>query len=169
MILKSTTSQSADIQGSIVSLFFGVGGFEETCAEMIERRNQTAVSDKKPLILVADDELLIRDTIVEILRCEGYDVLGVQDGNEAIKCAMEMKPNVFLADVSMPRVNGIEAAKRIKHLLPGTHIICFSGHAATSELLAQARKDGDEFEFLVKPIRPEILIRHIQARIGSSS
>jgi response regulator NasT len=168
MIQEPLHVQFSAFNSQVVTLFCAVDGFDETCEEMLERRNQLSAADRKPLIVVADDEALIRDTILEILRYEGYDVLGVQDGNEAIACAVKMRPDVFLADVSMPRLNGIEAAKKIKHLLPRTHIICFSGHAATSELLAQARKDGDEFEFLVKPIRPETLIRHIRARIGTS-
>src|SRR5579862_2276116 len=150
---------------TFVTVFCGVGGLHETCEELLQRRRQVPPTERKPLVLVADDEALIRDTILEILRCEGYDVLGVQDGNEAVDCALELKPDIFLADVSMPRMNGIEAAKRIQHFLPRIHVICFSGHAATSELLAQSRKEGDDFEFLMKPIRPEVLIRLIGSKL----
>ena len=146
---------------SSVMLFSPLGGREESCEEVAARRQSQ--NSTKPLVLVADDELLIRATIVEILRAEGYDAVGVQDGLAAVECAAKINPDVFLTDVSMPRMNGIDAAKHIRESFPGTRVICFSGHAATSELLAQARQEGNEFEFLAKPIRPATLIQTIRA------
>jgi CheY-like chemotaxis protein len=148
---------------SSFSLLFGIGGPEESCEEVAARRQRLLQSKKQPLVLVADDELLIRSTIVEILRAEGYDAVGVQDGMAAVECAAKICPDVFLTDVSMPRMNGIDAAKHIRQSFPSTRVICFSGHAATSELLAQARQEGNEFEFLAKPIRPATLIQTIRA------
>ncbi len=138
-------------------------GKEESCEEAAKRRQQLQQSARQPLVLVADDELLIRATIVEILRSEGYDAVGVQDGLAAVECAAKLGPDVFLTDVSMPRMNGIDAAKHIRQSFPSTRVICFSGHAATSELLAEARQQGNEFEFLAKPIRPATLIQTIRA------
>ena len=145
-----------------VFLLAPLGGKEESCEEVAARRKRTD-SARQPLVLVADDEYLIRATIVEILRSEGYDAVGVQDGVAAIECAAKINPDVFLTDVSMPRMNGIDAAKHIRQSLPSTRVICFSGHAATSELLAKARQEGNEFEFLAKPIRPATLIQTIRA------
>jgi CheY-like chemotaxis protein len=145
------------------SFFSPFGLPEESCEEVAARRQRAQGSVKQPLVLVADDELLIRATIVEILRAEGYDAVGVQDGLAAVECAAKLSPDVFLTDVSMPRMNGIDAAKHIRQSFPDTRVICFSGHAATSELLAQARQEGNEFEFLAKPIRPDTLIRTIRA------
>jgi len=146
-----------------ISLFAPFGGPEESCEEVAARRQRSQDSARQPLVLVADDEFLIRATIVEILRSEGYDAVGVQDGVAAIECAAKISPDVFLTDVSMPRMNGIDAAKHIRQSFPGTRVICFSGHAATSELLAKARQEGNEFEFLAKPIRPTTLIQTIRA------
>jgi len=146
-----------------VSLFSPFGGPEETCEEVAARRQRSRDGNKQPLVLVADDEFLIRATIVEILRAEGYDAVGVQDGMAAVECAAKLGPDVFLTDVSMPRMNGIDAAKHIRQSFPTTRVICFSGHAATSELLAKARQEGNEFEFLAKPIRPTTLIQTIRA------
>jgi len=139
------------------------GGPEESCDEVAARRQRMQGGARQPLVLVADDELLIRATIVEILRSEGYDAVGVQDGMAAVECAAKLSPDVFLTDVSMPRMNGIDAAKHIRQSFPTTRVICFSGHAASSELLAQARQEGNEFEFLAKPIRPATLIQTIRA------
>ena len=136
---------------------------EETCTEAAERR-ELSRDEQRPLILVADDEALIRQTIVEILRAEGFDAVGVKDGMEAVECASRLKPSVFLADVYMPRLNGIEAAKVIKDLLPRTRIICFSGHASTSGLIQAEREQGNQFEFLAKPIQPELLVKTISRK-----
>jgi len=148
---------------SSIPLFSPLGGREESCEEAAARRQRLQQGSRQPLVLVADDEVLIRSTIVEILRAEGYDAVGVQDGLAAVECAAKLNPDVFLTDVSMPRMNGIDAAKHIRESFPSTRVICFSGHAATSELLAQARQEGNEFEFLAKPIRPATLIQTIRA------
>ncbi|HUB30440.1 MAG TPA: response regulator [Terracidiphilus sp.] len=156
------------LHATVLTWFFGIGSFNETFDEFLERRSQVPAAARKPLVLLADDEVLIRDTMTEILRAEGYDAFAVPDGVEAIECAAKVAPDVFLADVSMPRMNGIEAAKQILQRAPDTHVICISGHAATSELLAQARKEGRNFDFLGKPIRPETLLQAIRTKVGRS-
>jgi CheY-like chemotaxis protein len=133
----------------------------ETCEQIAERRS---TSNKKPLlVLVADDEPLIRMTIVEILRREGYDAVAACDGEEAVECARKTKPDIFLADIAMPGMNGVDAAKKIRESFPETRVICFSGHASAPHLLNETREQGYDFEFLSKPIKPQLLIRVIRA------
>jgi CheY-like chemotaxis protein len=140
---------------------FNVNEKFETCDEVAERRKK---SGKKPLlILVADDEPLIRMTIVEILRREGYDAVAACDGEEAVECARKTKPDIFLADIAMPGMNGVDAAKKIRESLPETRVICFSGHASAPHLLNETREAGYDFEFLSKPVKPQLLIRVIRA------
>jgi CheY-like chemotaxis protein len=136
----------------------------ETCEEAVRRRQNSVTADLGPAVLVADDETLIRSTIIEILRSEGYDAVGVKDGAAAVQCANKLHPDIVLADISMPVMNGVEAAKRIRASLPGSRIICFSGHAESSELLAQAREEGFDFEFLPKPLKPDALIRALKSK-----
>jgi CheY-like chemotaxis protein len=57
----------------------------ETCDEAIEGRRNLSSADRKPLILVAGDEVLIRGTIVAILQNEGYEAVGVKDGIDALQ------------------------------------------------------------------------------------
>jgi CheY-like chemotaxis protein len=131
----------------------------ESCEEAAVRRNKLRAEELKPLILVADDEPLIRSTLVQILKLAGYDAVTAEGGNEAVDCAKNLLPDVFLADVSMPTLNGVEAAKFVRSISPATRIICFSGHAAASDLLDRAREQGYDFEFISKPIRPDALIK----------
>ena len=65
-------------------------------------------------VLVAEDEALIRLDLVEMLREEGYEVVGeAGDGEEAVKLASELKPDLVILDVKMPKLDGIEAAAKI--------------------------------------------------------
>jgi CheY-like chemotaxis protein len=150
------------VDSTVATVLLVSVGNGETLDEIAERRRHSDLHARKPFVLVADDEVIIRETLVEILRLEGYDAFGVQDGVEAVDCAVKMSPDIFLADVSMPRMNGIEAAKQIKERVPKTRVICVSGHAATSDLLLKAREDGHDFEFLPKPLRPDTLISTIR-------
>ena len=118
---------------------------------------------KRKLVLVVDDEPVITDTLLQILRLEGFDALGVHDGLSAVEEAVRSKPDIVLADVAMPRLNGVEAAKRILAKLPETRIVLFSGQAETADLLARARAEGFEFEVLAKPVKPDHLLRTLRS------
>ena len=75
---------------------------------------QSEATRKAPRVLVAEDEALIRLDLVEMLREEGYDVAGeAADGEEAVKLATELNPDLVILDVKMPKVDGIEAAQQI--------------------------------------------------------
>lgn len=158
------TSAAAIADNSILMHLGGLANFgmPETCEQVAERRRRAGDSETRPLILVADDESLICRTVVEILRSEGYDAVAVMDGAAAVECAGRTEPKILLVDVMMPGMNGIEAAKKISQAHPGIRVICFSGHAASSELLRDAQAQGHQFEFLSKPIRPEALIKAIR-------
>ena len=113
---------------------------------------------KSPLILIADDEPIVAHTMVEILNAEGFDAISVSDGAAAVRWAREARPDIVICDVIMPTLNGIEAAKQIKGLLPEAHIILFSGQATAAVLVEKAAVEGYKFEVLAKPIKPNILI-----------
>ncbi len=109
-------------------------------------------------IIVVDDEPIIADTLVNILRGEGHEALGVSDGTSAIRWAQMFHPDAIVADVVMPGMNGIEAAKAILKMLPECRIILFSGQTASLDLLEQARIQGYSFEVLAKPVNPDVLL-----------
>ena len=109
-------------------------------------------------IIVADDELLIATTLVEILEIGGFDAEAVSDGVAAIERARTIRPDILLSDVQMPNMNGIEAAKKIRGFLLNCRIVLLSGHVETGDRLEQARAEGHEFEILTKPVYPEDLL-----------
>jgi CheY-like chemotaxis protein len=118
---------------------------------------------KLPRILVVDDEVLIADTIVQILNRNGFIAEAAYGGKEAIAAARRIMPELILSDVLMPQIDGVEAAIAIQKFLPDTRIVLFSGQAATVEILARARKRGYHFELLAKPVHPTQLIKHLRS------
>lgn len=115
-----------------------------------------------PRILVVDDEVLIADTIVQILNRNGFIAEAAYSGAQAIELAKRHCPELVLSDVMMPHVDGVEAAIQIREHCPDTRIVLFSGQAATVEILARARERGHSFELLPKPIHPTQLIKHLR-------
>jgi CheY-like chemotaxis protein len=117
----------------------------------------------KPKVLVADDEQVIADTLVMILNQSGFDARAVYSGEKAVEVAATFKPDMLISDVIMADLNGIDAAIRIRTILPGIKILLFSGQAATADLLEKARGEGYEFEILAKPVHPQDLLNKLRA------
>ena len=118
---------------------------------------------RKPIVMVVDDEPLIRETILEILREEGFEPIGISDGAAAVTWAERIKPDVVLADVIMPGLNGVEMAITLRTRMPELRIMLFSGQAAAADLLERARGEGYEFELFPKPIKPDELVAALRA------
>ncbi len=117
---------------------------------------------KTARVLIADDEHVIADTLKIILTQGGYEVTAVYSGGKAIEAAAGWEPDVFLTDVLMPDMNGIDAAIRIRAMHPQCRVVLLSGQAATSDLLRQARADGHHFEVVLKPIHPTKLLERLR-------
>jgi AmiR/NasT family two-component response regulator len=107
-------------------------------------------------ILVAEDETIIRLDLVELLRRAGMDVVGeAHDGEEAIALARELQPDLAIMDVKMPKLDGIEAARRIINERP-IPIVMLTAYGQ-EELVARAAEAG-VFGYLVKPFRESDLL-----------
>lgn len=91
-------------------------------------------------ILIADDSPAVRKSLTAIL--EGtYVVFEVEDGQAALACALELKPDLIVLDLAMPAMDGLTAAREISNVLPETPILMYTMHwAAALEL--EARKAG---------------------------
>ncbi len=116
----------------------------------------------KPRVLVADDERVIADTLAVILNQSGFEARAVYSGEKALELATTFAPDMLISDVIMADLNGIDAAIRMRALLPGIKILLFSGQAATADLLEKARAQGYEFEILAKPVHPQDLLNKLR-------
>ena len=115
-------------------------------------------------ILIVDDESLIRMDIRDILESEMHEVVGeASNGVDAISLCKELKPDVVLMDVKMPKLDGIEAARQIgyNHLSPVVLLTSYS----QQDLVAKARESG-VYGYLIKPVREEQLIPTLEMACG---
>lgn len=112
-------------------------------------------------ILVAEDETIIRLDLREILERAGFDVCAeARDGEEAVELAARDKPDLAILDVKMPRLDGIEAARRILAERP-IPIVMLTAYGQ-EELVSRAVEAG-VFGYLVKPFRESDLLPAIHA------
>ena len=115
-------------------------------------------------VLIAEDEALIRMDLAEMLREEGYDVVGeAGDGQEAVELAESLRPDLVIMDVKMPRRDGIDAAAEIatKRIAPILILTAFSQR----ELVEKAR-DAGAMAYLVKPFSITDLVPAIELAVS---
>jgi response regulator NasT len=111
-------------------------------------------------ILVAEDETIIRLDLKDLLERAGFEVVAeAKDGEEAVALARSAQPDLALMDVKMPRLDGIEAARRILDERP-IPIVMLTAYGQ-QELVARAAEAG-VFGYLVKPFREQDLLPAIQ-------
>ncbi|MCP8323167.1 MAG: response regulator [Candidatus Methylarchaceae archaeon HK02M2] len=90
-------------------------------------------------ILIVDDETITLKNLLHVMEKEGYEVLGVSSGPDALKILENQEFDVVLADLKMKKVDGIQILKRCKELYPDTQVIMITGYA-TVEAVVSAMK-----------------------------
>jgi len=120
-------------------------------------------------ILIADDHPLVREALHRSL--EGEEDMKVvaeaSDGEEAVKLVSELKPNVVVMDIVMPRLNGIEATRKIKEIAPDTAILILTAYDDDEYVLGLL--DAGAAGYLLKSARGRDLVGAIRAiRSGES-
>lgn len=124
----------------------------------------TTDADRPRRVLIAEDEALIRLDLAEMLREEGYEVIGeAGDGQEAVEMAESLRPDLVIMDVKMPRRDGIDAASEIagKRIAPIVILTAFSQR----ELVERAR-DAGAMAYLVKPFSINDLVPAIEVAVS---
>ena len=114
-------------------------------------------------ILIAEDERDIRDLITFTLRFAGHEVIATSNGEEAFLKTREVKPDLVLMDVRMPRMTGYEACKKIKEIeeLKRIPVIFLSAKGQESEV--QAGLEVGAVEYILKPFAPNELTARVNA------
>jgi len=101
---------------------------------------------QKKQIIIAEDHTILREGLRSLLSAKPeYEVVGeAEDGNAAIRCAEKLKPNLVLMDLSMPKMNGIDAIKEIKKRSPETKVLVLTVHKSDEYIRAtfEAGADG---------------------------
>jgi response regulator NasT len=119
--------------------------------------------DEPIRVVVAEDEGLIRMDVVATLQEAGYQVVGeAADGEEAIKLATELEPDLVVMDIKMPKLDGISAAEKISLLkIPVVLLTAFS----QADLVARAA-DAGAMAYVTKPFKPSDLLPAIQIALS---
>ena len=114
-------------------------------------------------VLVADDELDIRELMEYNLAKEGFEVLLAKDGGEAVSLAKEHSPELIILDVMMPVLDGVEVCEKLRSSsqFENTLIIFLTARAEDFTQIACYESGGDDY--IVKPIRPKVLMSRIKA------
>ena len=102
-------------------------------------------------ILIVDDEPDLCDLIAETLRDEGYEVTCAKDGAEAMAAAAQATFDVVLADMRLPKIDGLTLFRRLREESPDTDVIMMTGNAAVADAVAVLKEGA--FDYLTKPVQ----------------
>jgi two-component system cell cycle sensor histidine kinase/response regulator CckA len=108
----------------------------------------------RPLVVLVEDEELIRRLLVRVLENAEYEVLVAANGDAALRL-MEKRAGelaLLLTDLVMPGMNGLELARAARELQPDLPVLCMSGYS--EETLRDRGGDDDEVDFIEKPFAP---------------
>ena len=131
---------------------------------MTQPTDQPTPGSEPRRVVIAEDEVLIRMDLAEMLSEEGYDVVGqAGDGAKAIELAEELRPDLVILDVKMPVLDGIAAAERIaaQRIAPVVILTAFSQR----DLVERAR-DAGAMAYLVKPFSKTDLVPAIEMAVS---
>jgi two-component system response regulator NreC len=102
---------------------------------------------QKYRIVIAEDHTILREGLRSLLSSSPeFEVVGeAEDGREAIQCVVKYKPDLILTDLSMPRMNGMEAIRQIKRQSPKTKILVLTVHRAEEYILSTFKAGADGY------------------------
>lgn len=109
----------------------------------------------KPKILIVDDEEIVRSSISDCLKKEGYEILAVEDGYKAIEKVKDEDWNLALVDLKMPGIGGLEVLRKINGINPKLPVIIITAYA-TVESAVEAMKE-DAVDYIMKPFTADEL------------
>jgi len=114
-------------------------------------------------ILIVDDYAAIRKSIRSFLESQtGFEVCGeAVDGLDAIEKARELKPDLIILDLAMPRMNGLEATRVLRRMLPDTPIVLFTSYDAVTEY-SDATALGIQAVVVSKSAGLDALVQQVQ-------
>jgi DNA-binding NarL/FixJ family response regulator len=118
-----------------------------------------------PRVLIVEDEPILREALAEMLEAKHIRVAGqAGDGEEAVSLASTLQPDVVLMDLRMPGMDGIEATRQIKEILPKTQVLVLSAYDDPG--LHRSAEQVGVFCYLVKGCAPQLILEMIERAWG---
>ena len=119
-------------------------------------------------LMLADDHRMLREGLRRSMSEQGFDVVGeAGDGDEAVRNAQQLAPDVILMDVTMPEMDGVEATRQIRDLMPAVKIVMLTMHA-DQEVLAEAIRAGAS-GYLVKDCSTEEIAAAVRMAVSGET
>jgi DNA-binding response OmpR family regulator len=124
------------------------------------------VNDRRPLVLVADDDPDIRFLVTLRLERSGYEVVAAGDGEQALAAALERAPDLALLDVMMPKLDGYEVTERLRREEATRHlpVILLTARVQETDIARGIEAGADDY--VKKPFSTSELRDRVQAVLG---
>ena len=117
----------------------------------------------KPRVLLADDHRMLAEGLRSLL-AEEFELVGiVEDGRELLKAARELRPDVIVADISMPNLNGIDALVQLRHDDPNVRVVFLTMHRDAA--YARRALEGGAYGYVLKHAAPAELVLALKAAL----
>lgn len=116
-----------------------------------------------PVLLLAEDDQSVREALERALKFEGYQVIAVGDGAQALEALLTVDPDVIVLDVMMPAVDGLVACRRIREKGLRTPILMLTARHEVADRVAGLDAGADDY--LVKPFDLEELLARLRALV----
>lgn len=120
----------------------------------------------KPKVLVIDDDNLVADTLAMVLNHSGFEAVSAYSGEHGLELARQTAYDHVVTDVMMEPINGIQVSIAMRAIRPECTVLLISGNDRTSSLLAEAIRDGHEFEILAKPVHPTVILDRLRSGLA---
>lgn len=118
-------------------------------------------------VLIVDDHILVRDGLRSLLEARGIEVVGeATNGEEAVELARELKPDIVLMDLMMPKMDGIEATKLISAELPKIKVVVLTASEEEEDLFEAIRSGASGY--IIKNIDPDRFLSCLRQHIRES-
>ncbi len=128
--------------------------------------SDSGVDRAQPVVLAADDDEDILELVAFRLERSGYTVLRARDGEEALRVALEAKPDLAVLDVMMPKLDGFELTRRLRADDATSNMPIILLTARSQDADVQAGFDAGADDYLRKPFSPQELRARVQAILG---
>ena len=116
-------------------------------------------------VLVVDDAAFMRMMVKDTLSKNGYtDLYEAADGLQAVEVYNEVKPDLVIMDITMPNMDGLDALRAIMGQNPGANVVMCSAMGQEA-MVIDAIKSGAK-DFIVKPFKPERIIKTVEQLLG---
>jgi DNA-binding NarL/FixJ family response regulator len=122
---------------------------------------------KRPRVVIADDHRIVAEGLKSLLTADFDVVAVVEDGRGALETARSLNPDVLVADIGMPHLNGIEVAVRLKQELPGIKVVILTMHR--EEAYARRALEAGASAYVLKVAAPAELVLAINAALAGKT